>query len=513
MFMQRLVVYRTHIEINDYNLGDCPPLEKTFSIYDMTYHKSFPKGRIYDPDRKVLMLPRGIDIGYVERLLCCEAYVDCSMDPVGDIGPIKLKYKPRDEVQIEAIRFMLSMDRYSHNETKTMLSVNLNTGKGKTYCAIAVAAFLGFRPIVITDNIGWLEQWKNFFIDYTDIKPEEIYIIAGAPSMMKLFNRDINRYKVILCTHATLKSVGDKKGWGVIHDFFCYCQIGIKFYDEAHLNFDNMFQIDCYTNTYITYYLTATPGRSDYREDNIFQLYFKNVPSIDLFNEDEDPHTKYAAIRFNSDPNPVEAARCKNAYGLNRMAYVDYLVRNANFRYMLDIIIDMALKKPGKSLIYVGTNEGILYVKDLIYADFPELIGQVGVYTSIVPPDRKPAQLEKKIILSTTKSAGAAMDIKGLVETVNLAEPFKSKVLAQQTFGRTRGQDTIYKDIVDTGFFYTKRFYEAKKPVFKKYATDCREVNISNDELCKRAENALNQHRELIQPMDFFDPDDNIGRK
>ena len=35
--------------------------------------------------------------------------------------------------------------------------------------------------------------------------------------------------------------------------------------------------------------------------------------------------------------------------------------------------------------------------------------------------ERKPAELEKKIILSTTKSAGAAMDIKGLVETVNLA--------------------------------------------------------------------------------------------
>ena len=50
--MNKIMVYRTHIEINDYNLGDCPSLERTFSIYDMTYHKRIPKGQIYDEKRK-----------------------------------------------------------------------------------------------------------------------------------------------------------------------------------------------------------------------------------------------------------------------------------------------------------------------------------------------------------------------------------------------------------------------------------------------------------------------------
>lgn len=504
--MNKIVVYRTHIEINDYDIGDCPTVEKTFSIYDMTYHKRFPKGMIYDSNRRVLMLPRGIDIGYLERIFQSEPVVDYSIDPIGDVGPVMLKYKPRDEVQKEAIRFMLSMDQYKRNETNTMLSINLNTGMGKTYCAIATAAFLGFRSIVITDNIGWLEQWKKFFIEYTDIQKEEIYLISGSPSLAKLYNRDISKYKVILSTHSTLKSIGDKQGWNRITEFFKYCQIGIKFYDEAHLNFDNMFQIDCYTNTFITYYLTATPGRSDYAENEIFRLYFKNVPSIDLFNADEDPHTKYAAIRFNSNPTPVEASNCKNNYGLNRIAYTDYLVRNDNFHKLLRILISMAIRKPGKHLFYIGTNDAILYVRDWIYENFPELINHVGIYTSIIPPERKQEQLDKKIILSTTKSAGAAMDIKDLVETVNLAEPFKSRVLAQQTFGRTRSDDTLYKDIVDTGFFYTKKFYEFKKPVFKKYATDCVEINIGNEELTKRSDNILKEREELILPMEFFDP-------
>ena len=267
-----------------------------------------------------------------------------------------------------------------------------------------------------------------------------------------------------------------------------------------------MFQIDCYTNTFITYYLTATPGRSDLRENELFRMYFTNVPSIDLFNEDQDPHTKYAAIKFNSSPSPVDVKKCKNAYGLNRIKYTDYLVHNENFQKMLVILVNMAMKKPGKHLFYVGTNEAILYVRELIYKNFPELIGQVGIYTSITPIEKKALELEKKIILSTTKSAGVAMDIKNLVETVNLAEPFKSRVLAQQTLGRTRAENTLYKDIVDTGFYYTKKFYEFKKPVFDKYATKCVEVNLDKDELNTRYQDILSERENLIQMMDFFDP-------
>lgn len=508
--MNKIIIYRTHIEINDYDLGDCPQIEKTFSVYDMAYHKRFPKAMLYDSDRRVLMLPRGIDIGYLERLFHSEPVVDSSIDPIGDIGPVMLKYKPRDEDQKEAIKFMLSMDKYARNDSKTMLSVNLNTGKGKTYCAIAVAAYLGIRSIVITDNVGWLEQWNKFFQEYTDIKKEEIYLISGAPSLAKLYNRDISKYKVILSTHSTIKSIGNRQGWDQISKFFKYCQIGIKFYDEAHLNFDNMFQIDCYSNTFITYYLTATPGRSDHAENQIFNLYFKNVPSINLFHQDEDPHTKYAAIRFNSNPSPIEASKCKNNYGLNRMAYVDYIVRNNNFQKLLYILIMMAQNKPGKHLFYIGTNEAILYVRDWIYKNFPELIGQVGIYTSIIPPDKKKQELDKKIILSTTKSAGAAMDIKGLVETVNLAEPFKSKLIAQQTLGRTRDANTMYKDIVDNGFYYTKKFYDFKKPVFKKYATSCVEVNLRQEELEAKYTESVRKHDGLIYPMSFLDDSDTM---
>lgn len=503
--MAKIEVYRTHIEINNYDLGDQPGLEKRFSVYDYLYHRYYPKGRYYDEDQRILYLPRGINIGYLERIFNTEAQVFSFCDPKGEIESIKIKYKPRDDVQYEALQFMLSLGKYQSNINKTMLSLNLQTGKGKTYCSITALSYLGLRSIIITNTNDWLAQWREFFLEYTDIKPDEIYYISGTPTLMKLFNRDISKYKVVLCTHATLKSVASRNGWEFIHDFFNYMQFGVKIYDEAHLNFDNMFMIDCFTNTWLTYYVTATPNRSNEKEDYIFKNYFENVPSISLFDEEVDPHTSYIGIRYDSAPNPMQISECKNSYGMDRNKYTSYLVGQENFYRMLRIILDKGLNKLGKHLFYVGTNEAILIIRDWIYENYPELRGEVGIYTTLTPNEYKREQLDKTIILSTTKSAGAAVDIPGLVETVVLAEPFKSKVLAQQSFGRTRASNTTYKELVDTGFYFTKKFYEDKRPIFQKYATDCKEVVIRNDELYRRSNEIIERRNQLIQPAVFFD--------
>lgn len=509
--MNKIVVYRTHIEINDYELGSNRYLEKKFSIWNKLYHRLEPKGMFYDAQNRKLMIPRGSDIMALEHDYGVEAVVDYTVDRYRSIAPVGLKYAPRDQDQIEAIKFMLGMDKYYHNQNKSMLSLNLSTGKGKSYCAIATIAYLGIVPIIITDTSGCLDQWENYFQEYTDIKANEIYRISGTPSIMKLYNRDISRYKVFLAPHATIKSYCDNVGWDKLHELFEYLGVGLKFYDEAHLDFDNMAMIDFYTNTYCSYYLTATPARSNFEENTIFQIYFNGVPCIDLFHEDIDPHTAYVGLKYNSCPTPYDISECRNAYGLDRNKYTDYVVRQPNFQNMLHILIGKAMSKPGKCLWYIGTNSAIQYVRDWIYDNYPELVGQVGIYTSLTPREIRKEQLDKKIILSTTKSAGAAMDIQGLVETANLAEPFKSRVLAQQTFGRTRAKDTVYKELVDLGFQQTKAFYNFKRPVFMKYATDCREVILRNDELQARGQQIVNDRQYLRCPV-YFD-DDREGRE
>ena len=508
--MAKIEVFRTHIEIHDYMLGDSKVIENKFSIYDYIYHKRFPKGMYYDPSTEILYLPRSLSIPYLENKFNTEALIHSCSDPIGRVEGLRLRYTPRDDVQKEALQFMLSLGKYEMNSRHSMLSLNLQTGKGKTYCSITALSYLQMRSIIITNSNEWLAQWKAFFLEYTDISSDEIYYISGTPTLMKLFNRDISKYKVVLCTHSTLLSYANRNGWPAVHEFFKYMQFGVKLYDEAHLNFDNMFMIDCFSDTWLNYYVTATPSRSDDEENRIFTEYFKNVPSISLFNQEEDPHTSYVGIRYNSNPNPMQISECKNPMGMDRNKYTSYLVGQENFYHMLRILLDKAIRKGGKHLYYIGTNEAILIVRDWIYENYPELIGQVGIYTTLTKSEDKRAQLDKMIILSTTKSAGAAVDIHGLIETVVLAEPFKSKVLAQQTFGRTRDTNTSYKDIVDTGFYFTKRFYEQKKPIFMKYATECKEVTIRTADLVSKSNEIKEAHNSRIQPMVF--DDDRIGK-
>lgn len=483
--MAKIIVKHCRIEVNNYELGDCPSLEHFFTIFDPITHSCYLKGLEYDKDRKVLILPRGLDISWLERALNGEAQADYNYDEFDYVSePIMIKNMPRDNEQIEALQFILGKGKYHHNSAKSQLGINLNTGKGKTYVTVFAISHWLVRSMVIANTKGILEQWKDRILEYTDIKPKEIYLIEGSNSIDRLYNRDLGQYKIYLASHATLKSYGDKNGWDKITQLFKYLKIGIKVYDEAHQNFDNILKIDFHTNTYKNLYLTATPKRSAQNEDQIYQLAFKNMPKIDLFNEDKDPHTQYIAMHFNSRPSPDIISRCKNKFGFNRLFYIDWVIDNERFLNFAYILMDKIfnLTKDGtKALIYIGTNKAIGKFYDFLVGAFPQYKHQIGIYTSIVPDDQKEDMLNKRIILSTTKSCGAGMDIHGLKVSVVLAEPFRSEVLTRQTLGRTRANNTLYIDCIDDGFFYCKSYFNSKKPIFSKYATKCTNIATMND--------------------------------
>jgi hypothetical protein len=488
----RIIVKRSTIVIENYNLGDCNKLERSFSIFDKVYFKYTFKGIYYDAENYKLYLPRGVNIGWLEKLLDVQAYIEEDFDPIDQISPVMIKYLPRDKVQKTALDFILGNGDYLANRFKPQLSVNLNTGKGKTYVSIAASSFLLYRTIMITSNLDWINQWKDCILEYTDTKPEEIYIIAGSSSIEKLKRgmHDISKIKYILASHATIQSYATKNGWPAVGELFKFFRVGFKIYDEAHLYFDNICMIDFFTNTYKSVYLTATPARSDRNENNIYQKSLRAMPKIDLFDENEDPHTQYISIQYNSHPSPYELNHCATGYGFSMIKYAEYIINKPIFYKMLYIIVDMCLKMDGKILIYIGKIDSIMQVYNWMIQAFPFLDGNIGIYNSSIPKELKDAQLENKFILTTTKSCGAAMDIKGLKATVLLAEPFGSEVLARQTLGRTRAENTTYIEVVDIGFNAIRNYYFKKLKIFKKYATKCSNIML-NDHLIEEKYNEL----------------------
>ena len=191
-------------------------------------------------------------------------------------------------------------------------------------------------------------------------------------------------------------------------------------------------------------------------------------------------------MHFNSHPTPQQVSKCRTAYGFDRLSYVKYITNKPCFYQLLYILLDFCLQKEGKILIYIGLNEAIDKVYSWIEYNFPMLRGNIGKYNSTIPKDARRGQLEKKVILSTLKSCGAAVDIKGLKITLLLADPTGSLVQARQALGRTRDRDTYFLDVIDDGFASLRRYYVKKRPMFNKYAESMHDINITDDDLIDR---------------------------
>lgn len=505
--MSKIIVRNSCIKIEDYTFGDCPQLENNFYIFDPITHRKQTFGMFYDNENRCLYIPRGLDIWKIKQYLDTQVIYKEKPNDFAELDNIMLKLKPRDEQQKEALRFMVGANEYSDNLDEPQISVNLNTGKGKTYCSIATICYLKAKSIIITASVTLLNQWKGNIIDYTNLSSKDILLLDTQAMNLLLLGKSISttKAKLYLCTHATLHSFGTTFGWNNLNKVFELLGIGIKIFDEAHTNYENMLMIDFFTNVAKTYYVTATPARSNYMEDEIFQLSMKNVPGIDLFDAVNDPHTEYIAIKFNSKPTAQQISMCKNAYGLDRNKYVNYVTKQPNFYLMMRIVMDLVMKANGRALLYIGTNEGLLRVYKWIGENYPHFIGHIGIFTSLVPKEQKFKEKEKKLILSTTKSAGLGEHIEGLKLTVVLAEPFKSEVITRQTLGRTRDKNTVYVELVDLGFRKIRDYYYFKRPIFNKYASGTSDMTIDQYELENRAHKLAQENRNVLSPIYLYD--------
>ena len=507
--MYKIEVYYSFIKIIGYCPGDCQKLENYFRIYDNVTHEGHFEHIIFDTKNHFLYLPRGMDIYFLEMSLNCKAEYITKPDPFVYNSDIMLRYKPKDEKQATTLKFILGRDEFRKYKDCSQYLISLTMGGGKTYISTAFFAITSLKPLVVCYGIE--EQWRARLKEYTNLKDREIFTIKGMDSIRILMRHPAEelakKYKVYIATHGTLLSLFDT-GMENLHRLFIHLGIGVKVIDEAHRNFMNTCKIDYSTNTMKTIYLTATPALGDAKKNKIFGLYFKNVPKIDLFDE-SDKHTKYIALRYSSNPTLMEINNCMTNRGFNIISYADYVVRKPNFYYMLDIVFDFMAKIPGKKLLYIASNNAIMTIYNYIMTNFKYryYADSIGIYTSINP--NKQLALEKEIILTTSKSAGEALDIHGLMCAVNLADPTKSEPLVEQRFGRVR-LNGYYIDLVDEGFINTIRFYHSNLKIYNKFATECKEASYDKQKLIDGSNKFIENHPLRIE--DIFKPSDKSPR-
>ncbi len=486
--MTKVTVKHTSIEIQPYVLGQSPSLEKQLSVWDKVNYKMINVGLEYIEEEQKLLIPRGIGTSFLEKEFNTTAFMDSKHDDVQHTK-FKVNIKPRNDNQKEAIAYILGEGKYKGNRKYSRHMLTLDTGEGKTYCSVTALGFMQMRAAIVVPKNGLMTQWEERLFQYTNITEWDIYRISGSKSiekLMKMKDKDI-KYKIFLISHSTIRSYGDRNGWGAVTELFKKMRIGVKIYDEAHLHMHNMLKMDLYSNTKYTLYLTATAGRSNHNEDFIYNRVFANIPNFFVHKEKEDNYMNMMILQYDSAPSGVLQATYRNMHGLDTNKYMDYCVEEKgstlffkSIFLVLDSIEQKLAENPDMRIVFLLKKlTATRIVKEGILQRYPHFAGNIGMYTSdMKTKEKKEAQLQKQIILSTTKSLGTGDDIPGLHYLV-MCEPYRSEITAKQVSGRLRNiGDVTYLEIIDMGFSSCRDQFKARKKFLLKRAKQFTIVNV-----------------------------------
>ena len=469
--MKNITIYTTRIEISNYELGECADLEKMLSVWNpVTFSTEFTAFQ-YNSSNKILTIPAGVDRCKLEQFFPGSNIIDNSQtEPFSEIK-FSLKYPPRNSMQFNAINFLL--------KPYPQRFLSLETGGGKTYCAIHYIFKTKKLPIVFVDQELILNQWKDRILYFTNITEDEIFVIQGTNSinkLMKMTNKELKKYKFFLALHRTLSSNELKESEYSTYDIFKKIGIGVRLYDEAHVEMKNIFNMDIAYNCE-SIYITATPKRSNPSENKVYQNMF-NLKQVPRFIGKSNNYHNIIIFPYNTNPTLQEEVSMKTKFGYDANAYSNYLLENNDayeeFYQALKKILDKSYKKNKHKAILLFKTTALC---DDFYEAFKNYLENlnnmnltIGKYHYKVK--NKDKELEKDIIFTTDKSMQKAIDIKGLSLVINTV-PCSSDTVVTQMIGRLRKLDdkeVFFVDMYDEGFSAQRNQASKRLRLYKKKA-------------------------------------------
>lgn len=463
--------YRTRIEIHNYNIGDCIKLERLLTHFDKISFSIKATFFRYDDEEKILTIPAGIGMNYIQYLFPNKQIVFGEMNPKVSKNIFIMKNKPRSHIQQDAINFLSC-----NNQEEPQKMLCLATGTGKTFSALSALSTLKSRGIIFVASDALATQWKNAILEHTNILEQEIFIIQGKDSIEKAKNK-INKFKIFITTFQTINNYIENEN--NLNDLLIKLNIDTKIFDESHSFMSILFKIDMLTNVDNTFYLTATPNRSDKIQDRIYKALIKDIPIFGLDRKFDEKYLNVVVIEYNTKPSLKDQALCKTPRGFSGNAFADYLYEY-HFDYIYKLVKSCISKhhNPDKKIaIIMQKNEHIIKMKERIESDFGI---SVGTFTSLVPPNKKELEKEKSIFLTTEKSMGNAIDCKDLKYLYCLIA-FSSDVVADQLSGRLRKleNDEVYMyDFCNIGFTDCKNQLKSRLSLYNKKAKSIKRFQI-----------------------------------
>ena len=472
---EKAVIFRhSHIAITDYHMGDNREFEKSLSRWDKINWRYDLLGGYYVKPLKEFRVNRAFNIDQLKRFFPeYEFKVENCAYPYDEID-IQLTTPPRNDLQRVALTFMASEGDFKRNSKFTQQIIEAKVGRGKSYMGSAISAYFKSKTMIIVPLSKLLNQWKETFINFTDIDEDDILIVKGSKICNQILEgKHINK-KVFIFMVDTIysfnKTYGDIKTMDMLSATRCYTKI----IDEIHLDLKAVSMIEALSNFRMNYYMSASVGRTEQKENFIFKTLFTHIPRFGSnFETKDEEHLHIMVKKYYWTPNNKQIKRMvNNKTGLNTKAYetelrLSHEEQRENFETQLKIILEWTkknLKKGNKIIVFGQSIEFLYYLQTIIEKVYPD---RSAVYYGTMNKNDKETALLSDIIIATTSSLGTGADIKGLQFGINCST-YSSWISVKQISGRLRklpdGTPSVYIEMVNFGYVKTVRQFEKRKP-------------------------------------------------
>lgn len=363
----------------------------------------------------------------------------------------------------------------------------LQTGQGKTFCALSAAARLG-RLFVLIVRPKYIENWEVALYGesaITMVERDRVCIVQGSKRLTKLIHQGLEGelpYDFVIISNTTYANYikeyehrdNTKDTYGCDPmDFFKTIGAHCLLRDEVHLDNHLNFRIDLYTHVPLSISLSATYGSSDPVLSRMQTLQYPPSTHAPL-----QTHIKYVhvtALRFTIRmPTRLRwALRGRNDY--NHIAFETSVLKNPMIKIKwLEAIVSIVgteyvkRMKPGQRFIVTASSRNMVFaIADAVQHAYPEMNVQTYMQGSNFVEVR-----ECDILVTTVVSGTAAIDIKNLIGGL-----MTTAIGAEETNLQAIGRIRESKDFPDAElrfcYLYTRsipqsqRYHETKQRIFE----------------------------------------------
>lgn len=355
---------------------------------------------------------------------------------------LKMNREPRSNLQRDCIKKVTTSDAHK-------ITMELKPGVGKTFIALYSAAQLGLKPLIVAPTSllknQWIENIVELGIDKSDIATK----IWDAPDK-----------KVCVVTISSLE-LAIRDDWNRLLKTLDQSGFGIKVIDEAHLHLKGMLKFDALCNIKHNWYLSATLGRSDAKEDRILNRALKDAERFVGNSSYEEYQTEYVQVYF-QDIYYFPSTRLCNEYfkygskGLIRASYYKMLLNYRGGNPFINNLITLMkrtkqlLNYDGKILLLVPLIDILKRLYEVMKKDPYFSKYKFAIVEGHLSMAERREAMEANFILSTSLSMGTGVDVSNLGAVINF-DQYASPIITEQIFGRLRdrGKETYYIDVCD----------------------------------------------------------------